>query len=158
MSTKQSPYFKGLARTPMPSPHKVGDGHEVLSTHVFTEDVLTTDVLELIPLPPGCRVTGLDFVTENIGAINLTMISSVTCQTSVPTTAESLAFINMLFSSINAAMAVLKRKFAMSSVTLIVVWCSLRSSVRNSSVVGVAIIWCESGSSITTVQARCKKR
>ncbi|MDP2047564.1 MAG: hypothetical protein Q8K33_01540 [Cypionkella sp.] len=71
MSTKQSAYFKGLARVQMPSPFKVGDGHTVLATHVFTEDVLTTDVLELIPLPPGCRVTGIDFVTENIGAINI---------------------------------------------------------------------------------------
>lgn len=71
MSTKQSAFFKGLARTPMPSPFKVGDGHTVLASHVFLEDVLTTDVLELIPLPPGCRVTDIDFVTENVGLINL---------------------------------------------------------------------------------------
>ena len=73
MPTKQSAFFKGLARVPMPSPFKAGDGHTVMVSHTFTEDVLTTDILELIPLPPGCRVTGLDFVTENIGAINISI-------------------------------------------------------------------------------------
>lgn len=71
MSTKQSTYFKGLSRIPMPSPHKAGDNHTVMASHTFLEDVLTTDVLEMIPLPPGCRVTSIDFVTENIGAVNL---------------------------------------------------------------------------------------
>lgn len=72
MSTKQTIFFKGNARAAMPTPFKVGDGHTVMFTHVFTEDVATTDILELIPIPAGCRVTGLDFASENLGALNLT--------------------------------------------------------------------------------------
>lgn len=71
MSTKQTAFFKGNARAPMPSPFKAGDGHTVIFTHVFTEDVAATDILEVLPIPPGCRVAAIDFVTENVGAINL---------------------------------------------------------------------------------------
>ncbi|MDO8983020.1 hypothetical protein [Cypionkella sp.] len=116
MSTKQSAFFKGLARTPMPSPFKAGDGHTVLASHVFLEDVLTTDVLELIPLPPGCRVTGLDFVTENIGAININIgfmsgvsgdaVSVRTCGAEfVAAGAANVAASTALLSLINAGIA-----------------------------------------------------
>ena len=71
MSTKQSAYFKGNARTPVPHPHRKGEVIEYLFTHTFTETVASTDVLELFPIFPYGRIVGFDFETENVGAINV---------------------------------------------------------------------------------------
>lgn len=72
MPIKQSNYFRGNARTPVPVPHRKGEAIEYLFTHVFTEDVNTTDILELFPVFPNGRITGFDFASENIGTVNLT--------------------------------------------------------------------------------------
>ena len=73
MPTKQSKFFKGMARIPVASAHKAGDAQEYAFTHVFTEAVLTTDVLEIFPVFPNGKIVALDWDTENIGAINLNM-------------------------------------------------------------------------------------
>jgi hypothetical protein len=73
MAIKQSAYFKGNARTPVPHPARKGEAIEYIFTHTFTETVATTDILELIPVFPYGRIVGFDFAAENIGAINLTM-------------------------------------------------------------------------------------
>lgn len=73
MPIKQSAYFRGNARTPVPVPDRKGQAIEYLFTHTFTEDVNTNDVLELIPVFPYGRITGFDFASENLGAVNLTM-------------------------------------------------------------------------------------
>ncbi|GGE24261.1 hypothetical protein SAMN05421774_10865 [Gemmobacter megaterium] len=71
MATKQSTYFKGNARTPIPVPNKAGVVCEVIITHTFTEAVADTDVLELAPLAAGNRILAVDVATENLGAITL---------------------------------------------------------------------------------------
>lgn len=71
MSTKQSAYFKGNARTPVPHPHRKGEVIEYLFTHTFSEAVASTDVLELFPVFPYGRIVGFDFDTENVGTIAL---------------------------------------------------------------------------------------
>lgn len=69
MATKQSKFFTGMARTPIPHPVKAGSPCELIFTHVFSEAVADTDVLELVTIPPGCRLTHVDFVSANLGAI-----------------------------------------------------------------------------------------
>lgn len=71
MSIKQSAYFKGNARTPVPHPHRKGEVMEYIFTHTFDEAVASTDILDLIPVFPYGKVVGFDFDTENVGAINL---------------------------------------------------------------------------------------
>lgn len=71
MATIQSDYFKGLSRTPIPVPNKAGVVHEVIVTHTFTENVDTTDVLELVPVAAGVKVLSADVATANLGAITL---------------------------------------------------------------------------------------
>ena len=71
MATKQSNYFKGNARTPQPVSHKAGDSVVVLATHIFTEDVATTDVLELIQYPAGMKLVDFVWNTENISTTTL---------------------------------------------------------------------------------------
>lgn len=73
MPIKQSAYFKGNARTPVPHPDRKGIVMEYLFTHVFTEAVATTDILELFPIFPYGKIVGFDFATENVGPINLTL-------------------------------------------------------------------------------------
>lgn len=73
MGVKQSNYFKGNARTPVPHPARKGEVIEYMFTHVFAETVATTDILELVPVFPNGRIVGFDFAAENIGAINLTI-------------------------------------------------------------------------------------
>lgn len=71
MATKQSAYFKGLARTPIPVPTKAGVVHEVIITHTFNEAVAATDVLELAPLAAGTKILSADVASANLGAITL---------------------------------------------------------------------------------------
>lgn len=73
MAIKQTKFFKGMARTPVGHPHKAGHTTTHLFTHVFSEAVATTDILELIPLAPGLRVVECTINTENIAATNLTV-------------------------------------------------------------------------------------
>lgn len=70
MATKQSKFFTGMARTPIPHPVKAGSPCEIIFTHVFSTAVAETDVLELVTIPPGCRLTHVDFVSANLGSIN----------------------------------------------------------------------------------------
>jgi hypothetical protein len=93
MSTKQSKYFKGLGRMPMATPHKAGETTIVMFTHVFTETIATTDILELIPMPVNMKLVAFDYASENIGAINLKaglMTGSVGDTTSVRTLGAEL--------------------------------------------------------------------
>lgn len=69
MSIKQSAYFKGNARTPVPHPARKGEAIEYLFSHTFTEAIGTADILELFPVFPYGRIVGFDFETENVGAI-----------------------------------------------------------------------------------------
>lgn len=71
MPTKQSAFFKGMSRTPVGHPHKAGHTTTYLFTHIFTDTVATTDVLELFPVMPYGRIVGFTFNTENIAATNL---------------------------------------------------------------------------------------
>lgn len=71
MAIKQSAYFKGNARTPVPHPHRKGEVIEYMFTHVFTEALATTDVLELFPIFPYGRIVGFDFTSENVAAVAL---------------------------------------------------------------------------------------
>ena len=71
MATKQSKYFKGNARTPQAVSHKAGDAITVLETHVFTEDVGTSDVLELIQWPVGMKLVSFEWNTENSSTTTL---------------------------------------------------------------------------------------
>lgn len=71
MATKQSTYFKGNARKELPQPMQAGVACEVIVSHTFTEDVASTDVLELIPFIPFGRILSAEMITENVGAINL---------------------------------------------------------------------------------------
>lgn len=71
MSIKQTAVFKGMARREMPVPHKAGDVQEIILTHTFTEDVNTTDVLELLALPAGLRITHFEYASENHSAVNV---------------------------------------------------------------------------------------
>jgi hypothetical protein len=73
MPIKQSAYFKGNARTPVPVPHRKGEVIEYLFTHTFTEAVAAADILDLFPVFPYGRIVGFDFAAENIGAINLSI-------------------------------------------------------------------------------------
>lgn len=73
MPIKQSAYFKGNARTPVPVPHRKGEVIEYLFTHTFTETIGTADILELFPVFPYGRIVGFDFAAENVGAINLSI-------------------------------------------------------------------------------------
>ncbi|WP_444668359.1 hypothetical protein [Cereibacter changlensis] len=73
MSTKQSTYFKGNGRREVPTPKQAGTTAEVIVSHTFTENLETTDVLELFGLIPYGKVIGLDFMGENLGAVNLSI-------------------------------------------------------------------------------------
>lgn len=73
MATKQSAFFKGNARPNVNHAAKVGVGNTYLVSHVFTENVATTDVLELFPLPAGARVTSFDVVPENLPGVTMTV-------------------------------------------------------------------------------------
>lgn len=72
MAIKQSAYFKGNARTPVPHPARKGEAIEYLFTHTFNETVGAGDVLELFPVFPYGRIVGFDFASENLGAVDLT--------------------------------------------------------------------------------------
>lgn len=67
MAIKQSQYFVGNARTPVPHPHRKGEVIEYLFTHTFNEAVADTDILELFPIFPYGRIVGFDFICENVG-------------------------------------------------------------------------------------------
>lgn len=67
MAIKQSQYFVGNARTPVPHPHRKGEVIKYMFTHTFTEGLDTGDILELFPLFPYGRITGFQFIGENIG-------------------------------------------------------------------------------------------
>lgn len=70
MATKQTAFFKGMARTPVGHPHKAGHTTTYLFTHIFTEDVNTTDILEIFPVMPYGRIVGFDFNSEGIATTN----------------------------------------------------------------------------------------
>lgn len=71
MATKLGVYAKGASRLMFPEPKQTGQVACEITTHVFTEDVLTTDVLELFPLLPFGRIVGFEFISANLGAITL---------------------------------------------------------------------------------------
>lgn len=71
MATKQTSYFKGNARTEMPTPLYAGHACEIIISHTFTENVATTDVLEIAPMQPYMRLLGAEVIGENLGAITL---------------------------------------------------------------------------------------
>ena len=71
MPIKQSQYFRGNARTPVPVPDRKGEVIEYLFTHTFSEAVNTADILELFPVFSHGRIVGFDFASENLGAITL---------------------------------------------------------------------------------------
>lgn len=71
MATKQSSYFKGNARKEVATPHQAGIDAVIMHTHVFTEDVAGTDVLDLFPLIPYGKILSVDIASENLGAITL---------------------------------------------------------------------------------------
>lgn len=71
MATKQSAYFKGNARKELPIPLQAGMACEVIITHVFTEAVNTTDVLEICPLMPWMKILGAEVIGQNIGATTM---------------------------------------------------------------------------------------
>ena len=89
MATIQSAYFKGLSRPNVPVPHKAGTVHEVLVTHVVSEDVDTTDILELVPIPPNARLLQVDYASENITTITLD-IGIMTGAAGDPTTVRTI--------------------------------------------------------------------
>lgn len=106
MSTKQSAYFKGNARTPVPHPHRKGEVIEYLFTHTFTETVLAGDVLELFPVFPYGRIVGFDWDTENVGAINV----GIGLMTGTPGDATSVRTVGTELASAVAANAVVASK------------------------------------------------
>ncbi|WP_126975577.1 hypothetical protein [Frigidibacter oleivorans] len=73
MAIKQSAYFKGNSRTPVPNPHRKGEVIEYMFTHVFAETVAAADILDLFPIFPYGRIVGFDCASENLGAVNLTI-------------------------------------------------------------------------------------
>lgn len=73
MSIVQSQYFKGNARKPVPHPDRKNQAMVYMFTHVFNDAVATTDILDLFPLIPYGRITGFEWATENIGAVNVSI-------------------------------------------------------------------------------------
>ena len=73
MPIRQTNYFRGNARTPVPLPERKGEVMEYLFTHTFNETVNTADILELFPVFAYGRITGFDFATENLGSVDLTI-------------------------------------------------------------------------------------
>ena len=71
MAIKQSAYFKGNARTPVPHPHRKGETLTFIFTHTFTEALADTDVLELFPIFPYGRIVSFEFTSANIGTAAL---------------------------------------------------------------------------------------
>jgi hypothetical protein len=99
MATKQSAFFKGMSRTPVGHPHKAGHTTTYLFTHIFSEDVNTTDVLELFPVIPYGRIVEFTFNSENIAATNFSFgkmsgtvgdkVSARTCGTELASAAAA---------------------------------------------------------------------
>lgn len=71
MATKRSRYTAGMGQTPVPVPNKAGEACTIIVSHTFTEDVNSTDVLDLISLGPNTKVVYMRVISENVGAINL---------------------------------------------------------------------------------------
>lgn len=63
MAIKKSSLTGGNARKQLPNPYVAYTPAEVLITHVFTELVEDTDILELAYLPAFCRILSADIVT-----------------------------------------------------------------------------------------------
>lgn len=68
MSIVQSKYFKGNARHQIANSHRKGETISYLFEHVFTEDLATTDILEIFAIFPYGRVIGFQFETEGMAA------------------------------------------------------------------------------------------
>lgn len=66
MALKRSKYFTGMGQPQVPTPHKAGTVQVVLFTHVFTEAVGTSDVLEIVPVPPNAKIVGLGIIGANL--------------------------------------------------------------------------------------------
>lgn len=63
MAIKKSSYLKGNARPQLPNPYVAYTPAEVLITHVFSEAVASTDILELCYLPAYCRILSAEVVS-----------------------------------------------------------------------------------------------
>jgi len=71
MSIKQSKFFKGNARKPIPHPHRAGETITYQFVHTFDEELADTDILDLISLFPGATIVDFDFATVNVGTAAL---------------------------------------------------------------------------------------
>lgn len=72
MAYRASAYFSGFTRLMPPKGQIAGTQCEILHTHVFDKQQLdTTDMLELFPIPAGARISSLFYASENLPAGNL---------------------------------------------------------------------------------------
>lgn len=68
MAIKKSNISGGMARQQMPSPCAAYTPAELIITHRFTEAVAAADILELAALPPFCKITRVEIISEGTGA------------------------------------------------------------------------------------------
>lgn len=72
MAYRASAYFKGNTRLMPPKAQVAGNVSEIFHTHVFDKEQLdTTDMLELFPIPPGARISWIRYASENLPVGNL---------------------------------------------------------------------------------------
>jgi len=71
MSVIKSAMFVGSQPVDTPAPDRSGDTITQIITHTFTTALTTADILELYPVPAECRIVGFEFVTANVGTLDL---------------------------------------------------------------------------------------
>lgn len=71
MAIKTSVYSRGQVQLPSPTIAN----HEVVEIieHEFAEALPSADILDLFPLPPGCRITDIRVITTGTGAATMNM-------------------------------------------------------------------------------------
>lgn len=135
MAYRASAFFQGNTRRMPPKAQVSGTATEIFHTHVFDKLQLdTTDMLELIPVPPGARVTSLSYASENLPAGNL-LLGWTTGEYGAPLAARSAGteFVNGVAhstSDINVALAILRLQDKADSYRSI--------GMRTSALIGVA--------------------
>lgn len=72
MAIKKSSYSRATNRLQSPSPYVVNQPVEIIVSHTFTEALPTTDILELVALPPNCKILAANLMTEGTGATTIT--------------------------------------------------------------------------------------
>lgn len=69
MAIVKSKYTGGMGRKQLPSPYVANQPVTLIVSHEFTAGLLAADTLELAALPPNCKITQADLMTEGTAAI-----------------------------------------------------------------------------------------